>query len=595
MNFSTDHARQISILHVEDSDADAERLLLPLKQARHENKKIYRARSVKEALRFLSHTPVDLIFLNLFLPDSKGLDTLKRLRTHSPENAIVVITGTDKETTAALAVNSGAQDYLIKDELTPRTLARAIRYSIERHDYDRRMMELANVDMLTGLPNRARFMDYLQQAINSAQRLRNNLSLLYIDCDHFKLINDTYGHLKGDEFLVNVSRCLKHVLRSSDFAARLAGDEFIIALQTRNQALQSPLTVAEKILASLKGGVYISSGEKLDARCSIGITNYDGRSNKPTPDKLIHEADAAMYLSKRRGGNCASFFDRALEKQAERRLLLLRDIRGAFRDREFYLSYQPICLAGERSVIGLEALLRWKTRRGELVAPTEFIPLLEENSLIQALGEWITRQACDDFLALKKQGYLAADTWLSLNISPVQLQAKDFAQKLARTIEDTGIPPQHLHLEITESLLMEKQEQTFAMLHDIKTLGCMWAIDDFGVGYSSMSYLKNLPIRILKIDRSFVQNCCHNDQDLAITKAMIALAHKLNMKVVAEGVETGQAAALLYRERCDFLQGYWFNKPMAIDDLKSALLSHSYAVADTYQPVEKGSLPFSTG
>ncbi len=561
----------LTILHVEDSDADAKLIEITLKQDKLYNYSLSRVSSIEEAIVYLNAQKVDLVLLDLFLPDTQGLDTLKRIRTFSPKTAIVVITGTDDEQCALQAVQNGAQDYLVKDELTARTMARAIRYSVERHKHDQQVIDLANTDMLTGLANRSRFMDYLEQAINSVQRLHYNLAILFIDCDHFKLINDTYGHAKGDEFLIALSKNLSSVLRVSDFAARLAGDEFVIALQSKNDSLRSPLTVAEKILSNIREGIYLSSGENLDARCSIGITNFSGEGDPPSPDKLLNEADTAMYLSKQRGGDCVSFFDQDLEKKAERRLQLLRDMAHAFREGEFYLNYQPIVNAKTKEFCGLETLLRWRSARGEIISPSEFIPLLEENGYIQTIGNWIIKQACLDYLALVSKGILDSSSWLSINISPIQLQAKHFFRKLEATILNSGINPAILHLEITESLLMEKSDHVLSILNQVKGLGCKWAIDDFGMGYSSMSYLKNLPIDILKIDKSFILNCCEDRQDCAITKAMISLAHNLGMDVVAEGVETYEASNMLSGECCDFLQGFYYGKPMAVEDLSCFL------------------------
>lgn len=569
----------LTILHVEDSDADAKLIEITLKQDKLSCYALSRAADMESAMTYLNDRKVDLVLLDLFLPDCQGLDTLRRIRTFSPQTAIVVITGTDDEQCALQAVQNGAQDYLVKDELTARTMARAIRYSVERHKHDQQVIDLANTDMLTGLANRSRFMDYLEQAINSVQRLHYNLSILFIDCDHFKLINDTYGHAKGDEFLVALSQSLNSVLRVSDFAARLAGDEFVIALQTKNDTLRSPLIVAEKILSNIRDGIYLSSGENLDARCSIGITSFNGEGDAPSPDKLLNEADTAMYLSKQRGGDCASFFDQDLEKKAERRLQLLRDMAHAFREGEFYLNYQPIVNAKTQKFCGLETLLRWKSSRGEIISPAEFIPLLEENGYIQTIGNWIIKQACLDYLALVEQGLLAPSAWLSINISPIQLQAKHFLRKLEATIVNSGINPEILHLEITESLLMEKSEHVFSILNQVRDLGCKWAIDDFGVGYSSMSYLKYLPIDILKIDKSFILNCCEDKQDRAITKAMISLAHNLDMEVVAEGVETFEASELLYKENCDFLQGFYYSKPLSIDALSHFLQENTELLA----------------
>jgi len=574
---------EISVLHVEDSDADAKLVEIALKRIPYHSYYIHRAIDMETAKHVLVSRSFDLVLLDLYLPDSHGLETLQRFRAISSDCAIIVVTGSDDEGTALRALNSGAQDYMMKNELDPRTAARSIRYSLERYKYDKKVVELANIDMLTGLPNRPSFMDHLENAIAQTHRVKGNLSLLFIDCDHFKVINDTLGHNKGDEFLVIIGTLIKDALRSSDFVARLGGDEFVLVITCEQGPVRSPLMVANKVLARVRAGVELSSGEVLDARCSIGITNYDGNAPVLSADKFIHEADSAMYVSKRRGGDCVSFFDQALEEKAERRLSLLRDISGAFKTGEFFLNYQPIVDASTNSCIGVEALLRWQNINQELITPTEFIPLLEENGLIHTVGKWIIEKSLSDFDNMIACGAMPKDAWVSVNISPTQLQDKNFMSGLRRILDASNVSPSALQLEITESVLMEKSEHVLVTLDSIRDLGCKLAIDDFGVGYSSMSYLKNLPVDTLKIDRSFIRYCRENPSDTAITRAMISLAHNLRMRVVAEGVETPDVSDFLNGEHCDYLQGFYFSRPLGLEELKHSLSGNdisSVRVAD---------------
>ncbi len=562
----------IKILHVEDCDRDAILVKAHLKKARFNiDEQLCHLKSLEQALDFLGANSVDVVLLDLFLPDSSGLETLSRLQTFSPENSIIVLSGTDDEAIALKAVNKGAQDYLVKDEINSRSISRAIRYSMERHCHDKKILELASIDLLTGLSNRARFMEHLDQAIEASHRLDNSLSLLFIDVDGFKLINDTYGHLKGDQYLVTFAQRLRSSIRSSDFLARMSGDEFVILIPHIEKHPTESIAVAEKVLNSLNENIVTSMGESIQARCSIGITTYDGVSTKPSAEKLIQEADAAMYVSKKRGGNCFSFFDTELEQMSERRAGLFKLLTNALKQQSFTLAYQPIIDTKTSQTAGLEVLLRWTTEKGEVIPPYQFIPLLEESGAIKSIGYWILKESCSNFMELQNSGALSHDAWISINISPIQLQQTDFAEQLTTILTDLNFPPELVHLEITESVLLEHNSHTLELLNNVKELGCQWVIDDFGIGYSSMSYLKNLPVSILKIDQSFVRNCCEGPKDLGITKAMIALAHNLDMSVVAEGVETLEIADLLTKEGCEYIQGYYFSRPMPFETLSEYL------------------------
>lgn len=568
---------EIRILHVEDDDKDAYLIKHHLDTAGLIGGDNYaRRKDIKGALKYLSENPVDIVILDLSLSDSSGMETLTLIKTHHPQNAIIVITGDSQEDTGLQAVNLGAQDYLLKDELNSRSIARAIKYAIERHNYDKKIVELANIDALTGLPNRFNFVGYLEQALKTTQRLNQSISLLFIDCDSFKVINDTYGHALGDEFLIKFSHKLRNSLRSSDFIARLGGDEFVAVLAFPANKTASPEIVVEKILLSLREGIQADSGVNLDARCSIGITHYQGGKEPQSPDKFLQEADAAMYNAKARGGNCASFFNTEMEEKSERRLQLLRLLALAYQNKKFTLNYQAIVNA-EHKIVGLEALMRWTTSEGETVSPDEFIPLLEENGMLEPIGYWIIKTACTDFVEMQSKGELPPDAWLSVNISPSQLRSEEFVEKVTSILIETIMAPTKLHLEITEGLLMDHNDQTLDILHRICALGCKWVIDDFGIGYSSMGYLKTLPLSMLKIDKSFVQNSLKDARDRDIVRAMISLAHNLGMEVVAEGIETLPIARVLSQEGCDFLQGYWFSRPLSLKDFQDSSWNYKNA------------------
>jgi len=573
MNDVIDSLMVLRVLHVEDNDLDAKMVEVALNSSLCIPNKLTRSVDISSSLTELKNENIDIILLDLFLPDSSGLNTLKQIKTFSPAIAIIVITGVDDETLGLQAVKFGAQDYIVKDEVNPRSIARTIRYALERNNHDQRVVELASIDMLTGLPNRIRFLAYLLQIIRNTQRLKTNLSVLYIDCDHFKLINDTFGHSIGDEFLILFAKAIQSSLRASDFFARLGGDEFVIAIQSQQDKIRSPLSVAEKILTLLQSGLLTEAGVVLDARCSIGISTYSGKQNLATPEQLLREADAAMFLSKKRGGNCVSFFNKEMEQRANRRQKLLKNLPQALARREFFLVYQPVFNCKQNAYTGLEALLRWKDSSGELISPTEFIPLLEECGMIQQVGKWVIQEAISVFKELNVLGLQSPCSWIGVNISPAQIQEKSFSEQVATIIEQTKIDPSRLKLEITESLIVQKHAQTIQAIEHLQELGCEWVMDDFGVGFSSMNYLKDLPFNRLKIDRSFVIPGCQTSEDQAIISAMIALAHALGMKVVAEGVESKSSLDFLVLEQCDYLQGFYLSKPLHIVDLKNFLES----------------------
>ncbi len=527
---------------------------------------LLRANNLTEAKTYLQLKSFDVIFLTLDFADEQYQSALDLVKANAAHCAIVVLTQPQFEQQAMALLNQGIFDYLTLDEINGKSVSRMLRHAQEYLRHKETILSSSTIDSVTGLANRAGFMEFIQRQLAEADRLQFHLSLFYVDCDNFKVINDTLGHQKGDDFLAHVAQHLKGCVRNNDFVARLSADEFVVVIKSKDNRIIPSAVVAENILQAIRRGVQLTNGEFVESHCSIGITHYNGEGPAPNADKFLLEAASALKQSKLKGGDCTCFFDNALGHKAERRTLLLRNIRQAFKRGEFYLNYQPIIDATTDRVRGFEALLRWNRESKERISPEEFVPLLEETGMIHLIGNWVILQACKDFSNFINAGYISDRGWISVNISPLQLQDPNFVQRLQKNLNEVDIPPRQLHLEITESSLMEKSEFTFQTLASIKALGCGLSLDDFGVGYSSMNHLKVLPIDTLKIDQSFIRNFHNDESDQAMIRAIVSLAHNLGKTVVAEGVETEAVAAFLKQRRCEFLQGYFYSKPLSMLD-----------------------------
>jgi diguanylate cyclase (GGDEF)-like protein/PAS domain S-box-containing protein len=420
---------------------------------------------------------------------------------------------------------------------------------------------LAHHDPLTNLPNRRLFMERLDHALEQSSRRETRLAVLFIDLDRFKMVNDSLGHQVGDELLVQVSRRLTGCLRGADTVARLGGDEFTVLLENLPSS-DDILPVVQKIVETFKPSFNIL-GHTLFVTPSIGISRYpeDGKS----AGALLKGADSAMYKAKEHGRNCYQYYSEELTELAMERLQLETQLHQALNEGQLRVYYQPQIEIRTNSIVGAEALLRWEHPELGLVSPEKFIPLAESNGQIIEIGEWVLRQACEQAVLWRDGGAGFCD--IAVNISGKQIENKGFLEMVAQVIGETGIEPRHLELEITESRIMRRAEQTMELLKHLRELGVRIAIDDFGTGYSSLSYLKRLPIDTLKIDRSFIRDLPGDVNDAAITRAVIALGHSLHLSVIAEGVETLEQRRLLESEGCELAQGYHYSRPVPAEDL----------------------------
>ncbi|USX19268.1 EAL domain-containing protein [Oxalobacteraceae bacterium OTU3REALA1] len=453
-----------------------------------------------------------------------------------------------------------------RDELEVRVLERTAELAganallqgeiVERRQAEARVHHMAYHDSLTGLPNRALLSDRLDRAMLAAQRSQRQLAVMFIDLDRFKTINDSLGHMTGDQLLKEVASRLCRAVRASDTVARLGGDEFVV-LVPGIASVDEASQVAEKIILALSEGFPLE-GRNLHITPSIGICVYphDGADVAT----LMRHADAAMYHAKASGRNNYQYFKEAMNQSAARHFELESSLRSALALDEFILHFQPIMDIGTRRLHAMEVLLRWRRDDAELVMPDSFIPLIEENGLIVPVGEWVIRQACVQSMTWQREGLVPVP--LAVNLSPRQFMHRGLVESIRRILDETGIDPSLLEFEITETALMQHGEHTLDILGQINAMGIRLSIDDFGTGYSSLAYLKRFPVKKIKIDRAFIKDLEDSAEDRAIVAAIIALSDSLQLSVVAEGVETEGQYALLQRNGCQFAQGYLFSPPV---------------------------------
>ncbi|QJR10099.1 hypothetical protein DSM104443_01151 [Usitatibacter rugosus] len=443
----------------------------------------------------------------------------------------------------------------------------------ERKLAEQRIAHMAHHDALTGLPNRVLLHDRIRQAIAQAHRSGGEVAVLFIDLDRFKTINDSLGHPLGDRLLQSVASRLLVCLREGDTVSRLGGDEFVIVIPGSEGAAGAS-TVASKILEVLANSFHLQ-GNDLHVSASVGIALYPADGNDA--DTLMRNADTAMYHAKDAGRANFQFFTPHMNVAAQQRLTLENSLRRALDNNEFELHYQPLYDLRDRSITGLEALLRWKPRGGEYVPPVKFIAAAEESGLIVPIGEWALREALRQGKAWQSAG---RPLLMAVNVSATQLARPGFGERLRRMLQETGIDPALVELEVTERVIVEGMGEARASLDQVAALGVGIAIDDFGTGYSGLAYLKRFPIDTVKIDQSFVRDITVDPDDAAIVTAIVAMAKSLGIDVVAEGVETEQQLEFLRRLGCNRAQGFFLSRPMAARDIEKLLGSPSSEAAD---------------
>jgi diguanylate cyclase (GGDEF)-like protein len=545
-----------------------------------ENFECSTAASAAEALELSKTDKFGVVLSDIDLGDMSGIELVPKILKSSPDAAVVMISGNQTIEHAIQAMRAGAFDY-IRKPFEIDFVELAVRRAVDHHRLlaGKRLYEgqleqmvrqrtdqlnhLAYHDPLTDLPNRILFEDRLQQALIAARR-DEVVALAFISLDGFQKLQDTLGHSRSDQVLKAVAKRLADEIGDRVTLARIESGEFAILFSGFSQD-QDVIGTIESIENAIKQPIALDKNEVF-LTASIGVSFYP--TDGSDPQELLKKTGAALMRAREMGGESYQFYTRGMNAAAEKRLALEHSLRRAMDKEEFEVFYQPKVDAYSRRIVGMEALIRWNHPEFGLVPPSEFIPLAEESGIIVQLGEWVLWQACTDTKALNDSGF---DLNVAVNFSLRQLHQDGLVERIRGILGRTGLPPQYLNLEITESSIMRDPDIAISTLGKLRELGIEISLDDFGTGYSSFGHLKRLPIDVLKIDRSFISDVTTDADDASLTMSMISLAHNLRLKVVAEGVETEEQLRFLDLLRCDHYQGYYFSKPMPVREFTAHL------------------------
>jgi diguanylate cyclase (GGDEF)-like protein len=501
--------------------------------------------------------------------DGDPLEPLDHLRNVAADVPIIVLSDQPDVETGLAAVKAGAQDYLLKAELNPALLVRTVRYAVERKRSEVELAHQALHDPLTGLPNRALFSDRLTVALDRSRRTGAPLAVMFLDVDSFKQINDSMGHASGDLLLTVLADRFRELLRPMDTVARFGGDEFTFLFEELESEREA-LLIAERISRSAAQPLVLDDGEHA-VDVSIGIAMVTDPS--VAPDQVIRDADAAMYRAKEHGGARLELFDESSRTRATQRLELEEALRVAIARSELRVHYQPrVSLDGETGLVGFEALVRWQHPTRGLMEPRDFIEVAEDTGLIVPIGDWVLGRALDDVGRWRQS---RPGVTISVNLSARQLEDPGLVAKLTDAMRASGADPSVLCLEVTEDTVQHNSELTGRMLESLSEIGVEIAIDDFGMGHSSLASLRDLPVQTLKLHQSFVSSLGRQADETALVGAVVELGHALGLSVVAEGVETDAQLAHLRDLGCDGAQGFLFSRPVPEEEVHELLESRS--------------------
>ena len=562
---NSDSEQQAVILVVDDDPAI--RLVIRHSMERSGYQVVEAANGLEAVHAVIRQVP-DLILMDAVMPEMDGFRATKEIKLLDgcAEIPILMATSLDDDGSIAQAFDAGACDYVTKP-FNWSVLKHRVACSLYAADAQRKIQHLAYHDSLTGLPNRMLFMDRIDQAISRAHREQEQFALLFIDIDHFKVINDSMGHAAGDQLLNIISQRLCEMLRKSDTVARLGGDEFTVIIEGLEDA-EHVINVTKNILSSLDVPVDVN-GREVHVGGSIGIAVYpqDGENF----GSLLKNADTAMYKAKEQGRNTFQFYASEMSHKAIHRLELENQLRAGLRKKEFVVHYQPKVNLLNNTITGVEALVRWNHPERGFIAPGDFLPLAEELGLITQLDEWVMKTACVQFQKWKATGLSLEN--LSVNVSARHFKEGGLTDYCKSILDETQIAAENLEIELTESALVDNYDSAKKVLNEIHHMGIRIALDDFGTGYASMSYLKEFPFDTVKIDRSFVKDLPDDHEDAAIAKAMIQLSQALKLSTVAEGIEKDTQKIYLKDQECDYGQGYLWSKPVNAEEFEQTILN----------------------
>lgn len=533
--------------------------------------------TIDEAATYLEETVFDAVLLSAVDDQSDLVDAVTILGEYASGAPIVVMADDADEALATEAIRAGAQDIVVHGDLDSRAIRRAVRLAVERQRFIRSVESArrkaereAETDPLTGLNNRTAFVERLSDAIEASRRHKETLAVLFMDLDRFKLINDSLGHPVGDDLLRSVADRVRSVLRSEDVFARFGGDEF--ALMIRGPVDPRAATFAAQRLLQRVRTVHNLSGRAVNISASAGIAIYPEHGTTPT--ELLRNADIAMYDAKGRGGDRAAFASSTLTAAVDERLAIEQRLWSGLDQGDFELHFQPVVNLARGNIIGGEALLRWRDGP-ELVSAARMIPIAEETGLIVEIGRWVIWTALAQLEEWHAVGL--TDLSVSVNVSPAQFFRGDIVGTFRNALDAVDVPPEQVIVELTESAIAGDLDFVASTLKELKKMGLTVAIDDFGTGHSSLSHLVMLPVDLLKIDRSFVSELPHNDGNAAIVDAVVTLSRRLNLRVIAEGIEEVEQLRFLQNVGCDAGQGFLFSPAVSADEFVRQALDASAA------------------
>jgi diguanylate cyclase len=556
----------IRVLVVEDDCQDYILIREYLRQVRTANYIVDHVLNVAQARVALNDDRYDVFLVDLVLGEETGIHVLEEAVRNNISKPIIILTGALQQDIDSSVMQLGAADFIPKSEATSSLLDRTIRHAIERKATERALEKLVKQDVLTGLGNRKMFEDHIEYALARARRNDSRLGVMFLDLDRFKDVNDSMGHHAGDALLIEIARRLRQTVRECDVVARIGGDEFTILL-TEIHGVEDTTKIASKLIENISLPVVVD-GKSLVISSCIGISLYPESGN--TVRELMQYADTALYESKNRGGGTYQHFTVDMYAQLQRNLDIESGLREAVHNNRLELYYQPLIRLSNGdgangnveggSVIGAEALVRWRHPDGHLILPGEFLDIANKTGLILAIGDWVIAHALQQLQDWQRQGI---DLRLAINLSPRQLRSSVFLPVFEAMLKNYDVDASHLEIELTEDVFLGSGSEIIYVLGRLKHFGIHIAIDDFGTGYSSLGYLKYLPIDRLKIDKSFISGKdCAGVAEEAITKAIIVMAESLGLHVTAEGVETKEQLDFLRNCGCEEVQGFYFSRPI---------------------------------